>query len=221
MIKKILIGLLIIVLISGSLYLVIGNLKVQKVVCFSQFGPCNANLQLSIYNLQKKNDSILETRLELNNLLKNDRSVLNYSVRFKLPISYEVNVIERKPVIGFLDSKTNNIILVDMDGVILGKVSSTVLPVVTTGLNLDNTQIVYIANLVSTLYTFYNIKNARVSADGIVVDGINGKEVDFPLAGDKDVLLGSLLLILSRLPRIQEASTINTIDLRFKNPVLR
>jgi len=73
----------------------------------------------------------------------------------------------------------------------------------------------------NSLYTFYSVDKGATTGDGFFIDNIRSKKVIFPLNGDKDLLLGSMNLIFSRLPSLKEASTIETIDLRYKNPVLR
>ena len=212
--------LLIIILVLGGGFLVLKNFKIQKITCESQYGQCTGNLQFLISNLQTKKQNILQTRADLNNLLKADNSILSYSINFQLPNSFKVNVVERKAIVAYA-TKMQGFDLVDSEGNILTQVSVTNLPKITTSINLGHDQIVFISNLMNRLNFLYKVNSGKVTADGFFVDNIYGKKVIFPLVGDQDILLGSLALIISRLPSVKEASTISVIDLRYKNPVLR
>lgn len=205
-------------MVFGGFFIILKKVIIKNINCESQYGPCNGTLLLSINNLKKK--SILDTRNDLNNLLKKDNSIVNYSIYFQLPSNFRVNVIERKAIVAFA-VKDSQFDLVDSQGNILTQVKTTALPIISTSLNLDHDQIIYISNLTATIFTYYGSKSAKVSMDGIEIDNIKGKKVIFPLSGDQDTLLGSLALIISRLPSVKETSTIGTIDLRYKNPVLR
>ncbi len=210
--------LLLLVLVFGGIYILLINLKVQHIICESQYGSCGTNLKFQISNL--KHNNIFETRRELNNLLKKNTGVLDYSIEFKFPLDLTVHVIERQPVIAFLLAN-GKYALVDRNGVITDEATGTNLPkIVTIPLNQDELE--FSSNIIWRLYNYFKPKgNIKITADGIEVDNIAGKKVIFPLIGDADLLLGSLNLIISRLPSVKEATTMGIIDLRFKNPVLR
>lgn len=219
--KKVLRVIVLVVLIGlvfGAIYFVIKSVKIQSITCESQYGECTSHLESQISNVKNKN--LFDTRNNLITLLKNEKSVLDYSVNFKLPFSFEVNVLERKAIAAIILTD-GQFALIDKDGILIDKVKKTSLPKVSSSIPLEQDKIVYIANLMAEIYTFYRIDNGKVTADGIEVDNIDGKKILFPLEGDRDKLLGALILIISRLPSVKEASTISTIDLRFKNPVLR
>ena len=213
---KYLIPVVILIVVGGVL--IFKALKINNITCESQFGVCDASILYIVSSIKYKN--VFETRSELDKLLKQDKSVLEYSIRFELPYNFKVIVIERKPIVAFVLNKTE-FALVDKDGVITEKTQTTALPKIDSSIVLTADQTVYLANLMSRLYNFFGVNSGKVTADGFEVDNIEGKKVIFPLTGDVDVLLGSLTLIISRLPSVPEASTIVTIDLRFKNPVLR
>ncbi len=217
-ILRILVLLILIGFVFGVIYFVVKSVKVQNITCESQYGECYSALASSISNISHNN--IFETRNNLINLLRSDKSILDYSVNFKLPLNFSVNVIEKKAIAAFILTD-GQFALVDKDGNLLYKVKKTSLPKVSSAIALDRDKIMYIANLMAEIYTFYKVDSGKVTADGIEVDNINGKKILFPLDGDQDKLLGALILIISRLPSVKEASTISTIDLRFKNPVLR
>jgi len=199
---------------------VANNLRIEKITCKSQFGACNITSQAAIESIDVKSQNILETRKRLNMILAADKNIIDYSIQFKLPFGFEVFVIERKAVVAFAlsDGKFS---LVDKDGVILSEVTSTDLPRITSSGDLTQSELAYIARIVSRLYTLYGVRFGMVVEDSLEIDNLEGKKIIFPLGGDESELMGALSLILSRLPSMKEASTIRVIDLRYKNPVLR
>ena len=199
------------------LYFVLRNIKVQKITCESQYGKCSTDILVGISKLQ--NTNIFNARSGVYKLLKDSPIINNYSVNFIPPLNLAIYVLEKKPIVAFV-LKDGSFAEVDKEGNVIGNVRQTTLPKITS-IELSNEQRMYAANLISKLYLFYKVNSAKITQDGIEVGGINGKSVIFPLSGDSDVLLGALNLIISRLPSVKEASTIGTIDLRFKNPVLR
>jgi hypothetical protein len=77
--------------------------------------------------------------------------------------------------------------------------------------------VMFAAKVLKEISNIYANKLATLEPDGVVVEGLDGKTVVFPLSGSLDELFGGLSLILSRLNSEQNVSK---IDLRFKNPVL-
>ena len=77
------------------------------------------------------------------------------------------------------------------------------------------------------MFSTYQVQDGEIIDSNLVVEVTGGRSVIFPLQGDKEVLMGSLNLILSRLnsedekSRIEGAENVEIIDLRFKNPVLK
>ncbi len=210
--------LLTLIFIFGSLFFLLKNLKVQNINCISQFGNCSPDLQAEI--LKAKDKNIFESFSLLKNSLKKENKVLGYSINLTLPFNLEINCIERTPIIAF-NLKNGNFALVDKDGVIADVAKNTTLPKILSSTPVSNEQLIFISGLMHSLNTFYNINEGKITENGLEISNLNKKRVIFPLSGDKDILLGSLNLILSRLPSVQEASTISTIDLRFKNPILK
>ncbi|CAN5279405.1 hypothetical protein BH10PAT1_BH10PAT1_7600 [soil metagenome] len=216
--RKLLIFFVFIIIIFGIYFLIFRAIKIKNITCESQYGACDETILLQLNSAKNKN--VIDAKNYANNYLKKNSQVLSFSVRYQLPESLKINIIQKKAVAAFVD-KDKNFVLIDENGMIVATVKNTPLPKITSYYVLDHEQISYVANLMSELYTFYGVTEGKVTTDGLEVDQIKGKNVIFPLTGDKDVLLGSLSLILSRLPSVKEASTISIIDLRFKNPVLR
>lgn len=212
--KKLLPFFLISVISIGLGLLFFRFLKIQKVIC----SGCDYNLYAKSQSAKNKTLPVAWTFI--NNEFKNDKSILAYSLNLTLPYNLKIYVIQRDPVVAF--KLTNgNYALVDQAGNVKEEAQNTDLPKITNSSPLTNDQIIFISGLMNALHTFYNINEGKITPDGLEIDNLRGKIVIFPLLGDRDVLLGSLNLILSRLPTVKEASTIRTLDLRFKNPVLR
>jgi len=78
------------------------------------------------------------------------------------------------------------------------------------------------------LYSLYGVKEVRLRDRGLEAR-IGEILIIFPLEGDRDVLMGSLQLVLSQLNsgsedfRIEEAlgSKPKVVDFRYKNPIVR
>jgi cell division septal protein FtsQ len=215
--KKLFLILVLLLAVVGIVFFVIKSIKVVKINCQSQYGECNSNLQSKIAQIKK--NPLFETRGDLIDLLKKDKSIIDFSVRFGLPYNFDVYVIEKKALVAFL-LKNGHFALVDKDGLIVNEAEKTNLPKIIS-IELDHDQLQFAANLISRLYIFYKINSAKITQEGIEVDNLSGKTVLFPLSGNDDELLGALSLIISRLPSVKEASTIKVVDLRFKNPVLK
>ena len=217
--KKFILFVVFLILLGAGGFFLVRAIRISRVVCKSQFGPCQNDLDSKLQLAKGK--GIFEAKAYLNDTLKKDSKILRFSVGFLLPSGFNVSVIEKKALVAFVPRGGGDFILVSGDGEILAHEKTSLLPKITSYLELDHERLVYAANLVSSLYIFYNVNSATIDNDGIKVSGINGMDVIFPLDGDRDVLLGSLSLILSRLPSVKEDTKIKVIDLRFKNPVLR
>jgi len=200
---------LIAVLVSASLLL-----KIKSVTCKSQLGDCDEKLKS---RLQKNQGASIFTAFrESANILKNDKNILACSINLKLPLTLEINIIKRIPLVAF---KLNNgkYGLVDKDGFITDEVTQTNLPKILNSEPLSKDELIFVTSLMESLNIFYNVNTGKINDSALIVE-IQSKKVFFPISGDKDVLLGSLNLIFSRLQGNKDTST---IDLRFKNPVLR
>lgn len=218
--KKAIRLIIFLVFVFVILFLFLRFIKIQKIICTSQYGNCDTTLETSINNLQNKNENFIQTYFDLKNILKNSKSILNYRVDLVLPFDFKVNVISRTAIVAF-SLKDGNFGLIDGNGVLISEVRDTNLPKIISYYNPTSDQLDFIANLVSRIYTLYTPTQTKVMSDGIYFENLKGKTVIFPMDGDQDELIGSLNIIFSRLPSIKEASTISQIDLRYKNPVLR
>ncbi len=221
---KILLRLVIVVLVISPFYIAPRIIKIGEIKCQSQFGPCNINVEASVNEVEKRNRSLYEAKRELQNILADDILVSDYSFQFKLPNTLEVNLLERKPKYAVRQKETNSFALIDSDGYVIYFQETTTLPVLIVSEAPPNVgSIVSEKNLFSlellyNLFSSYQIRTGIVENESLVIELNQGPRVIFPLEGDREVLLGSLRLILSRL---NDSGQVSTIDLRFKNPIIK
>ncbi|MFI5241204.1 MAG: hypothetical protein ACHQUA_02090, partial [Microgenomates group bacterium] len=118
-------------------------------------------------------------------------------------------------------------ILVDKEGNILMEAATSSLPILVVNHDLEKTgykissEDLFSLNLIGGVFEMYQKNSGEIREGSLVVELPGPINVIFPIGeGDKDLLLGSLRLIYSK---IQEEGLTNyhEIDLRFRNPVLR
>lgn len=202
------------------LFLVIPRiLPINSVFCSNQYGSCSEELQQGLENIKGK--SLKETKEIVAGMMNKNLFVKDYTYKYKIPDKIVVYVIVKKPKFVLQNSKDNSIALIDGDGVVLGHGENPTLPVVfysgnsiTIGESVSAKQL-FSLDLISSMYYYYQVKKGIMAEDGLEVRLPDGVAVIFPLEGDRDVLLGSLRVVLSKIERV------STIDLRFKNPVLK
>jgi len=202
-----------------------GIIRVNKITCESQFGPCRPDLQMSLEKHLGK--SLIAAKKGVGVTLRDEPLVKSFDVRFKLPAGIEAVVVEKKISFGLKDLKKNAIALVDKEGYIVAITNTTNLPTVAgvdlaegVGEKVSASQL-FALELVSDMFTFYQVKEGTFEGDGLVVEIPKGPKIIFPLEGEKSVLFSSLRLIISKIEGEQGGNVDSaTIDLRYKNPVI-
>lgn len=229
-VKKILIYASVIVILASPFYLIPRLVTIKKVTCASQFGPCNSQISSQLDLLSK--GKLVDVRNEIQKTLDNNVLVKEYFVQFRFPNEIKVNLLEAKPKYALRD-KNNNILLIDERGFAITQSSLSSLPTVETdgelpgvGEEVDK-KLLFAAEIIYDMFSLYGIDKGAITGDSLELEGANGITLRFPLEGDRQVLVGSLVLIISRLntpdeiTRIEEITDVKEIDLRYKNPVLR
>lgn len=199
-------------------------IKIEKIECESQYGKCDEVVTNSLQLTGNYRDTkkIIEQRLE------KDILVNSYLIQYQIPSKLKIDINLKKPKYAIFNS--SKYFLIDKDGLIIEESSETNLPT----LNKENVNLVvgekieekdkFALSIINGLTYLYSINSGNIINDELKVTSSEGIIIRFPLEGDKDVLLGSLRLIFSRLNdetkgiRIEDTKE---IDLRFKNPVLR
>ncbi len=225
---KIGITLLFIIVIVLFVLLVPRMLVIKNIICINQYGSCQETLNLKLENLKGK--SLEEVKQEVSAIMRQDLFVKEYVLRYEIPDRVVINTISKKAKFVLKSIDKDKLALVDQDGLVLGLRENSTLPKVfisadyaTVGEKVSKREL-FALNLVSDLYYFYQVKEGDMFEDRLEIYLSDGVKVIFPLEGDRNVMLGGLKVILSRLNQDNKDSRIkkvSEIDLRFKNPVLK
>jgi len=210
-------------------------IKVRKVECYNQYGLCSNEFITKISPVSGK--SVSDAKKTITQEFKNLKQVEEYLLRFKLPAMLRIDLILKKPKYALYQKSTNEKIVLDDKGVTLEKVDNTNLPYVITSDRLSNigetveSKKIFALELVYAIYYLYQVKSGEIVNDSLEVKIPEVGKIIFPLSGERDILLGSMKLILSRLnqegnsPKIGKVlpagRQVKEIDLRYKNPVIR
>ena len=197
-------------------------LIIKDIFCSNQYGECDNALGSSLKSAENK--SFRESKRKLTDILKSDGLIEDYSLQFGFPDKIKVQVLVRKPKFAVKSLETNLLSLVEKDGQVIGVEEASNLP--TLGLegyapNVGeqvSQEILFSLRILYDLFYLYQVRFATLRNDGVTVELPQGTSVIFPTEGDRQVLVGSLNLILAR---GNELPDISQVDLRFKDPVLR
>lgn len=204
-------------------------IKINKIICFSQFGPCSSYILTKLEEAQNKN--LYQAKNYLRSVVSKEVYVANFTFRFKLPDKVEVHLIERKAEVALKRQNLDDFALVDRQGLVLAFQKNTTLPVIEVGGEIPSLgekisqEYLFAALLVRALFASYGTKFVIIQNDHLEAH-INSNRAEysayskviFPLMGDIESLVGSLELIFSRLNREDRGFI---IDLRFRNPVIK
>jgi cell division septal protein FtsQ len=195
------------------------------IVCESQYGACPGNVK---ENLEKSSGkSLAAARGESKKILKKDPLIEDFSMQYKLPNILKINILAKKPVFALRDSVSGRILLVERSGGVLLETSSSSLPTVFADNLTENVgdttspEKLLSMHLVEGVNSMYGKNSGMLLPDGLVVELPDQVKVIFPLNGDRDILLGTLRTVYSKLASGEQSGKFSEIDLRFKNPVLR
>lgn len=219
-------------IISGLvlLYLAIPKLiKITKVSCQSQYGPCKRVISDKLVNLEGK--SLDEARKLAENALTGEVLVKSYSTRFRLASTLEVNILERKPKFSMTNQEESFFTQLDGNGIVLSASNSSDLPILKkesipkVGEKVASADL-FALNIIYDLSNIFQVKSGQIENDSLVIELPNKLKVIFPLGGDREVLVGSITLLMNELEKKDSSlsnltKSIGKIDLRFKNPVLK
>ena len=219
--KTFLILVLVAGFLAGGVYFT-RHLIIKDITCKSQYGVCRESLERVLKSSVGK--SLIKAREEIKINLKNELLVSDFSIHFNLPNRLQISVLEKKADFAITNIENSQFALVDKNGYVLSIQKETSLPVVKIDKTLPNVEerisaeILFSLKMTRDMYRFYQTREAILSSDGLVISLKTGEKVIFPLGKDRQVLLASLDVILSKLNSSESNST---IDLRFKNPVVR
>lgn len=187
-----------------------------RVECKSQFGICPEEVVSKINNIKSK--SLWQVKSAISKTLKNDPMVSDFSTQFKLPNILLLNLLIKTPFFAIKDRTTSKLYLTSRDGSILTEAQSTQLPIIEQDGIVPN---LFALNLILGVYQMYQVGYGTITNDTLTVDMPGPLRVIFPLEGDREVLLGSLRLVYSKIEGSGNPNKYSQIDLRFVSPVLR
>lgn len=226
-------GFILIAFFISLFFVIPKKLKIKRIVCQSQFGPCNVNVLGLINNVENGEKSLNDVKKELQEILANSALVSDYSLHFQFPNIVEVNLLERKPEYAIKAKGTDSYALIDKEGYVIYFQDLTGLPVLITiepPPNVGKTvsdETFFALEILYGMFSSYQVREGKIEDESLVIELNQGPRVIFPLEGEKEILLGSLRLVLSRLnndgqdSKIENVSGASIIDLRFKNPVIK
>ncbi len=223
--------ILIIVLMSASVTLIFGSrfIPIKQIVCINQYGKCS---ELIVNDLEAiENSNLFDSKKSVKENLQSSVLVKEYSLHFEFPDTLEVNLIERKARFALVDNVGNSA-LIDKSGLVLSYADRISVPKMIVVGNLPNVgnkvveKQLFALEVVYDMNSLYQVKFAEMKDDELVIEFGSGPNVLFPLEGDKEKLVGALILILSKLDTAANEvesnnKNIQTVDLRYANPVLR
>lgn len=206
--------------------------KFGKVECFNVVGPsCSPEVSSMIYSFVGK--SFFDVYAGVSDL-SSLPLVSNYDVVFfPLKKRIEFRVEEKKILLG-VEVPDGSFFLVGEDGSLIKKTSQP-----------PNTALVKVESfnyrvsdkvpddlfssfqMVSYLYNFYNLEKGVIFSDRIEIYIKNGPILILPREKDHEVVLGRARFLLDSLLadpqrfKLDKSVTYITIDLRYKNPVLK
>jgi len=219
-VKKIL-KILLILLIFAGLTFAYKKLVLFSVECQSQYGPCDNDIISELE--QYKGESIFTSYGKINNLLRSSNKVINFEIKFISPLKLFAHISQRKPSIAVIANGDKNYHLYSQDGFLLSQVENTQLPTIEIQdySVISEIQTKFIIEMAHMLNQTYNINNIIVRDGGMEFEIPGSPKIIYPIQGDIDVLLGSLRFVLSQLNTQLGDFTMESVDFRFRNPIIR
>lgn len=202
------------------LVLFAGSVRVKKVSCFTQYGPCpdsyNERLRefvgRMLYSVSNE---------EAGEKLSSLGAVGEVRVLKHLGGKLEIEVEVEKPRAAVSINGEQKLFLINLNGEIVSQVQTSSLPKLTVRVGKvspEDSNFVSALRLVELSSRAVAISGAELTGDGLTFN-TDGTQVLMPLSGrDPQVLVGSLQLILGR--STIEGKRVSKIDLRFKNAVV-
>lgn len=206
-------------------------IPIHEVQCVSQYGACTGSLREKVENIKGLN--LNSARKEIRRLLVGDFYAKEYTYQYEFPSKIKLHILERKPNFALVNESQAWFAIIDKDGYVLSLEESSGLPKVITSGPIPNpgekveTRELFALNLMSDLSYLFQVDSGRMDGESLVIDLDDATDVIFPLEGEKDVLVGSLVLLGNRILEGKDenardlVSVKKTIDLRYKNAVIK
>ena len=228
-IKYIFLLLFIVILLVFPIFILPRLINIREIICKSQYGTCPNEITTLLNSANNK--SLSDSKKEIASNFKKSLIVESYITSFKLPNKIEVYVIIKKPFYA-VKTKEGLTFLVLKDGFVISKVTNSNLPTMEIDTNIDvNSKLgekdLFALRIVSDIFSLYKIRLSKIAGDSLQIEIENGPKAIFPLEGDNKVLVGAFRMLFEQLNsgsenfRIEKALNQITIDLRYKNPIIK
>lgn len=207
------------------------NLRSGRIDCVNlSGGNCDQALSSRLKSFEGK--PFFKSIRSVKQVLKENPAVQKFSIRYLPPDNLIISIVQSDALFALTDNKGDFFETINNDGVVTSIVDHTDLPKLVTDDKVDVGKNVpdgtlFALLLLKDLNKTFMIESAVLSDGSMTVEIKPATKVVFPLSGDRQVLIGSLVLIYDDLNN-QNGSKLNTkgkkidtIDLRFKNPVLK
>jgi hypothetical protein len=223
------IGVILLIAISFALP---HRIIIKSITCTSQNGECSQRIKNGIG--QYVGMTLPASQRSVRDFLTHELVSKEMTIRYKYPSTLAISVIETKPVFALSNNDENNFRLLDTEGNVLSEANETNMPYANISGDLPavgtkvNEGYVFTLGLLSDLSSSYQISKGELTDAGLLVELPTKTKVLFPLEGDRELLLGSFILVINQLNSVKVGSTMEkveingkTLDLRYKNPVIR
>ena len=230
-ILKIIIAIFIVLLLVTPFVLFPRFVKIKDVSCNSQYGPCNQYYSKDLDSVIGM--SLRDAKDKVVNILNENVVVQKYLVHYQLPSKLEIDVVESKPYYAIKSNSTSSVYLLDDNGNVLSVTQATSLPILDIE-DIDLAQgdrvedgLLFSLKVLYDMNTLFQTAYGEYKEEGLFIRLPNGYKVIFPTEGDQKVLVGGARLIYQQLnsqaqdSKIDKEGEMLTIDMRFKNPVIR
>lgn len=222
--KKLLVLFLTLCLLGAIVMYVSKHLVISSVECTNQYGPCTNEVNKIID--QFVGTRYILTRTEIQDALTKSGRIKEYKFQYNFDGTLKAQVVELKPEVA-LRLPDNTFYLYDANGNYVGHTNESELPAIKLTSDIPQAdKLNFAIDLFEALFRYYSVKSAQMDGFGLTAV-VNNNTIIFPLEGDVDTLLGSLEVVLLRLNKPPEDSTIiagsgtnYTVDLRYNNPVI-
>ncbi len=205
-------------------------IKINKVLCKSDGKECRREITKDLEGLKGKSYFLAKARTK--DVFKNNLWVKDFKISFSFPDRLVIDLKEQIPFYSVRIMNDERFFLVSKEGVVLSFVDQTTLPVVDVldmNLNLGDKiddRVFFALNLTYLVSKAYRFEKAQLNNNFLLIELKHGPRVIFPLEGDREYLVGALVLVNNQLNKdslnfkIGNKSLVE-IDLRFENPVIR
>lgn len=211
---------LIFLAIVSVLLLFLGlQVKVTKISCYTQYGPCPESYQERLTTLTGRllytvGGSEVKESLSALGVVGKVRVIKHLSGKIEVVVEVE------KPRVAVNVGRGHKLLLVNLNGEIVSQVEASSLPKLSVGtrkISPEDSNFVSALRLVELSSRAVPVSSAQMSGEDLVFT-TDTTQVLMPLSGrEEQVLVGSLQLILTR--STIEGERPVKIDLRFKNAV--